>query len=112
VAQQAFLDQRRHLRPGRLADLLDGVERATDGEDGQPAEQPLLGRVEQRMAPGDRLPQRLLAGRQVTRAVGEQAEQAARLKGERDCRPGSSEVDPEREPVGLLEQSRVAASRD
>src|SRR6476469_7680167 len=48
----------------------------------------------------------------VDKAIGEQAEKAARLKGERACRARSSEVDPEREPVGLLEQSLVAGGRD
>ena len=53
---------------GRPADGLDRFEVAAAGEDRQPIEQQPPALVEQVVAPGNRAPKRLLAGRQVARA--------------------------------------------
>ena len=57
--------------PG-VADRLRRFERAASREDGETPEQPLLGFVEEIVAPIDRPAQRLLAGRQIPRAPGQQ----------------------------------------
>ena len=57
-----------------VADRLDSGQCAAAREDGHPREERLLVRVERRVAPVDRAAQRLLAGGQVARAAGEDAQ--------------------------------------
>ena len=76
LAEQAVVDQRREAGQDAraAADRLGGLERAAADEDGEPREERLLVRPEQRVAPVDRRAQRLLARGQVARAAGEQVE--------------------------------------
>ena len=57
-----------------VADLLHRLERPAFVEDGEPAQQPLLRGVEERVAPADRRAQRALAERQVAIARGQKVE--------------------------------------
>ena len=76
--QQVLVDQRsgpvEHVEPegfqvaGRAAHCLRRLQRAAAGEHGQPPEQPSLGRVEQLVAPPDRVAQCLVAGWRVRAA--------------------------------------------
>src|SRR4051812_49036404 len=52
----------------RVADGLSGLQRAA-AEDGQPAEQHLLVRLQEIVAPGDGVPERLLTSGKVTSAA-------------------------------------------
>ena len=87
----------------RAADRLGGLEVAAAGEDRQPIEQPPAAVVEQVVAPGDRAAQRLLAGRQVARAGGQDVELLLepgedRL-GRQELDPRGGELDRERHAV-------------
>ena len=68
--RQPLAVRRAGRRPRRLPS-------AAAGEDGQPPEERLLRSVEQVVAPGDGVAQRLLAGRQVARAAGQQRQPRA-----------------------------------
>src|SRR5205085_10632099 len=83
LADEALVDERRDrverpadrlvVRAHRVCDL----ERAAAAEDAEPREQPLLGRVEQVVAPLDRRSQRPLPLGEVARAAGEETEALA-----------------------------------
>jgi hypothetical protein len=68
---QGVQDRRVRVAVG-VADGLGGRQRAAAGEHSQPGQQPLLGRIQQVVAPVQGGPQRLLAGRQVTGPPGQQ----------------------------------------
>ena len=80
VAEQAAV----HQTPSRTssasvaADRLGRLQRRTRRRRPPAAEERLFGRVEQVVAPGDACAQRLLAGRQVARAAGQQRQTAGR----------------------------------
>jgi hypothetical protein len=61
-------------RPDIAAYVLHGVERAAADEDGESAEQRLLLRREQVVAPGDSGAERLLTERQIARAAAQELE--------------------------------------
>src|SRR5437899_2530438 len=81
LSQETLVEKRRQaIQHARrciglcLTDRLGGFQRAATDEDAQPAEQPLLWRVEQVIAPRDCRTQRLLTRWQITRTSGEQRE--------------------------------------
>ena len=103
ATQETLLNQRRQSLKGidsqlsRAADRLDRVQRPSAGEDGEPAQQPLLRRLQQLVAPVDRAAQRLLTGGQIPRTAAQEREPASepsqdRLRTEDAC-PCGSELD-------------------
>ena len=88
-ANEALVHQRRHARPRHVlgpsapaqsvavADGLGSLEREAAHEHAEPPKQPLLGLLQQVVAPGDRAAQRLLARGQVARAAGQQRQAVA-----------------------------------
>jgi hypothetical protein len=78
---QALLDQGiepgEHIRERQPADRCRGLQRPATGEDSEGAEDGLLLRREQRMAPANRVPQRLLASRCIARSWPEYLEALA-----------------------------------
>ena len=87
---------------GRGRDGLDGAD-VRVGEDRQALEHPLLGGLEERVAPVDRGPQRLLALGDVARRAAEELEAAAQAIAQRlrreEAETSRGELDGEREPV-------------
>ena len=87
----------------RIADSLRGFERAASGEDRQTAEELLLGRRQQVVAPLDRLPKGLLALRQVPRPAGQELEgpfdPGEQLGGRQDLHARGRELDRERQAI-------------
>ena len=71
LADEALVDERRealeHLAQVRLvaADGVGDLQRAAAGEDSEPRQQSLLGRLEQVVAPVDRIAERALPRRQI-----------------------------------------------
>ena len=83
-------------------DCLDRLDRRP-GEDRQQLEQPLLGGVQQLVAPLDRRPERLLPLRQVAGAAAERLEAARQAVpqrlGREEVEAGGRELDRQRQPV-------------
>ena len=109
LPDEALVDERgealEHLAEVHLvaADGVGDLERAAAREDAEPREQGLLGRLEQVVAPVDRVAERALPRRQVVGAAGEQVEPLLepaedRLRREQLHARGR-ELDREREPV-------------
>jgi hypothetical protein len=73
-AHQALLDEGLERVQVGACDLLGRLERAAAGEDCKAREEPMFFGAEQAAAPRDRLPQRLLAFRQISRTAGQQRE--------------------------------------
>ena len=88
---------------GRVADLLHRLERPAFVEAGEPAQQPLLVRVEERVAPADRRAERPLPQRQVAIAGGEEVqgvvEPLEESRGLEDPRAGGGQLEGERQAV-------------
>jgi hypothetical protein len=82
---------------------LGRVEGAAAGEHAQLAEQPLLGRAQQFVAPGDRVPHGLLPVRQVVRAVHQLWQPAGQpgqqVTGRQQRKPGRGQLDGQRDAV-------------
>ena len=109
LADEALVDERgetlEHLPEVHLvaADGVGDLQRATAREDTEPRQQGLLGRLEQVVAPVDRVAERALPCRQVVRAAGEEVEPLLeppqdRLRREQ-LHPSCRELDRERKTV-------------
>ena len=100
VVGRRFADGPGHSGRGR--DGLDGAN-VRVGEDRQALEHPLLGGLEERVAPVDRGPERLLALGDVARRAAEELEAAAQAIAQRlgreQAEASRGELDGEREPV-------------
>ncbi len=108
--EQALLGQRRQPGDdaqasvvGRRADRLGRLQVEAADEDAQPREQPPLGWSQQVIAPGQRRPQRLLAGRQIA-PTGRQHRQSLREPGQQLGRgeqidAGGRQLDRQRQAV-------------
>ena len=94
---------REHVHVVVRADRLDRVERAAAGEDGEPREQRPLGPGEEPVAPVQRRAQRLLAGRKIARAAGQELERLLEPPrhrvGRQQAAPGRGELDRQRQAV-------------
>ena len=104
---QALVDQRvepvERLRHRQPADSRRGLQRPAPGEDGEAAEERLLRRREQVVRPGDRVLDRLVAGRGIARsgrqhlqALTQQRQHRGRREHGRSCR---GQLDRQGEPV-------------
>ena len=108
LAQQTLVDQRGHAgedieRPIRTRHRLRRLDRAAAGKDRQPAEEDLLLRGEQIVAPGDGIAHRLLAcrqgagaARQERQALLQPLQQGLRRE---DFDPRGGQLDGQRQPV-------------
>jgi hypothetical protein len=111
--KQDLLDER--LQPLELGvrDILGGFEGAAAGEDGERSNEALLFLRKEVVAPGDRRPQRLLARIGVP-AAPEQIEPLGDaledLRRRERFRPGSSELDRERQVVETSAELAAASS--
>ncbi len=117
LPHEALVHERSHAVEGvevaAGGDRLRRLEREPAAEHREPAEEPLLGFVEQVVAPGDRAAERLLALREVARAAREQLERLPQARQDRlgleELHARRRELDRERkpvEPVGDLRDRR------
>ena len=87
----------------RVGDRLRRLEGASADEDGQAPKEPLLRRGEQIVTPGDGVAHRLLAGRKISPAAGQNDQAALQTRQQRGRRkhfdPGRGELDGERQSI-------------
>ena len=87
----------------RSAHGVGGFQRPAADEDGEAAEEAALGLVQQVVAPGDRVAQRLLTGRQVACAAGQEGKSSLQPADDRLGReqadPGGRQLDRQRQAV-------------
>ena len=106
-ATRALEDVRARASPAASQRRLGRLQREAADEDGQAAEEGLLGGGEQVVAPGDRVAHRPQAGRQVARAAGQQR-QAGRGG---PAAPAAAEVDSGPRPARSPAAGRPAGGR-
>jgi len=100
------LDEPRQMVGMCSAHGLGRLDGAPPGEDGKSGEESLLARRERLVAPGERRAERLVAGRGIARAAGEEVEP---LPETLEQRPRRQQLDPCR---GQLESERQSVERD
>src|SRR5438094_10256371 len=103
VPDEALLDERSEGVEVRVGDLLGCRESEAADEDCEPREEPAFRLIEKLIAPGNCVPERALAVRDVACSSGQHREpfvEPLEQGGRREnLRPGRSQLDPQRETV-------------